>query len=380
MQVQINDSTAFLRVSPAMLRAYLETKGWSRQELWRESIAVWAKEHEGETEEILVPLQQWSRRYSVRISEAVGSLSEIEERSQLDIYYDLIGAGADVIRLRSLNGSGHEGLSLSDSVNLLNCARDLLRAAARAAERPGLPVYRGGISGEVAGYLRNVYPLPGYEAGHECTLHSKIPAGFGVQADLGDSIRAPFARRATIALNDGLSQATKVSEAILGGEGISSVQESVPQGVSANFLDALAELSRQRHGISVSLDWAPVRPSTVSNGFRSEFVYPESSADVFSEGAELLRQASPFRDAQITGEVVRLNREPHEEFDGQAAVLYEIDGRPVALEVQFDEKDHEEVIKAFREGMMIRVDGDIYREGRQHWLRSPRNFSVVGRN
>ena len=361
-----------------MLRAYLETNGWSRREVWRDSIAVWSWDREEEVQEILVPLQEWSRRYAVRISEAVETLSEIEERSQLNVYYDLIGAGSDVIRLRSLNGSGHSGLSLSDSASLLNYSRDLLRAAARAAEHPGLPVYRGGISGEVAGYLREVYPLPGYGAGYECTLHSRIPAGYGIQTDLGDSVRAPFARRATIALNDGLREASKVAEAVLSGEEIGTFEKSVPQGVSANFLDALAELSRQGHGIGVSLIWAPVRPSNVPNVSDVELAFPESSADVFTEGAELLRQVSPFRGAHITGEVVRLNREPKEDFDGQAAVLYELDGRPVALEVQFNEADHDEVIRAFRDGIMIRVDGDIHREGRQFWLRNPSNFSLVG--
>ena len=377
MQVQIRDSAAFRRISPAMLRAYLETKEWIRQEIWRDSIAVWAWEHNGEVQEILVPLQEWSRRYAVRISEVVETLSEVEQRSQLDVFYDLIGAGADVIRLQSLNGYGESSLSLDDSANLLDYSRNLLAASARAAERPGLPVYRGGVSGEVTGYLREVYPLPGYGTGYECTLHSRIPAGYGVQADLGDSVRAPFARRATIALNDGLREAGKVAEAVLGGEEIASFEKSVSQGVSANFLDALADLSRQGHGISVSLAWAPVRPSDISDASDREFAFPESSADVFVERAEWLRQTSPFRDAHVTGEVVRLNREPKEEFDGQAAVLYELDGRSVALEIRFDAADHEEVIRAFREGIRIRVDGDIHREGKQYSLRDPRNFAIV---
>jgi hypothetical protein len=179
-------------------------------------------------------------------------------------------------------------------------------------------------------------------------------------------------------LNNGLREAGKVAEAVLGGEEIASFEKSVPQGISANFLGALAELSRQGNGISVSLAWAPVRPSNLPDASDAEFTFPESSADVFAEGAEFLRQTSPFRNAHVTGEVVRLNREPREEFDGQAAVLFDLDGRPVALEVQFDEADHDEVVQAFREGIMIRVDGDIQREGRQYWLKNPRNFSLVG--
>ncbi len=378
MNVQIRDATAFRRISPVMLHTYLEAKGWSHQETWRNRVTVWVKEHEGQSYKILALLREWAATYAAHISEAVSTFSTMEERSQLDVYYDLLGAGADVIRLRSLNGFGHSDLSLIDSVSLLNCARDLLRAAARTAEHPGLPVYRDGISGELTEYLQGIHPLPGYGAGYECTLHSRIPAGYGVQDDLGDSVRAPFARRTTIALNNGLREAGKVAEAVLGGEEIASFEKSVPQGISANFLGALAELSRQGNGISVSLAWAPVRPSNLPDASDAEFTFPESSADVFAEGAEFLRQTSPFRNAHVTGEVVRLNREPREEFDGQAAVLFDLDGRPVALEVQFDEADHDEVVQAFREGIMIRVDGDIQREGRQYWLKNPRNFSLVG--
>ncbi len=374
MQVQIRDSAAFRRISPAMLRAYLETKEWIRQEIWRDSIAVWAWEHNGEVQEILVPLQEWSRRYAVRISEVVETLSEVEQRSQLDVFYDLIGAGADVIRLQSLNGYGESSLSLDDSANLLDYSRNLLAASARAAERPGRPVYLGRFSGIVVEYLRGVHPLPGYETGYDLTLHSRVSAGYGVQVGLGDSFPVPFARRATIALNGGLREAGKIAEAVLGGEDISTFENAVPLGVSANFCDAVAALARQAHGIKVGLSWAAVRPSDVSS---EEFVFAESSADVLADGAEWLRRTSPFPDVHVVSEIVRLDRESREEFDGRAVVLHQIDGRPVVLQVQFDVEDREKVLRAFRDGIEVSLDGDIHREGKQYSLRDPRNFAIV---
>lgn len=374
MQVQIRDLEALRRISPAMLRAYLEIKGWIRQEIWRDSIAVWAYEQNGEAQEILVPLQEWSRRYAVRISEAVETLSELEERSQLDVYYELVGAGADVIRLQSLSRNGKSGLSLDESANLLDYSRNLLAASARAAEHPGRPAYLGRFSGEVTEYLRGVHPLPGYEAGYDLTLHSRVSAGYGNQMGLGNSFPIPFARRATIALDNGLREAGRITEAVLGGDDIASFENAVPLGVSANFCDAMAALARQTHGIKISLSWAAVRPSGVSS---EEFVFSESSADVFTDGAEWLRRTSPFPDVHVVSEIVRLDRESREEFDGRAVVLHQIDGRPVALQVQFDVEDREEVLRAFKDGIEIYLDGDIHREGKQYLLRNPRNFSLV---
>jgi hypothetical protein len=374
MDVQITDSAALRRVSPAALSAYLETQGWVRQETWRNRTVLWSHTHNEQVNELLTPLREQSDAYAVRISEVVALLGQLEERSQLDVYYDLMGAGADVIRLRSLNGGGRSGWSLSDSADLLGRARDLITAAARAAERPGQPVYHGRASGVVTDYVREVRPLPGYGTGYELTLHSQVPADYGIQRDFGNSFKPPFARQSTLALNNGLRQAGNTAEAVLGGAGISSFDEVAQQGVSANLCEAVAALARQGHGIEVSVSWAPVRPSDASDG---QFTFAESTADVFADGAEWLRRKSPLLNAQVAGEIVRLDRESQEEFDGQAVMLCELDGRPVALQVQFDTADRQEVVRAFRDSLEISVDGDIYREGRRYYLRGPHNFSVV---
>ncbi len=375
MDVQIRDANALRRITPVMLRAYLEAHGWVQEETWRNRVLVWSSNHQGHVQEVLTPLREQSDAYAVRISELVAVLSDVEGRSQLDVYYDLVGTGSDIIRLRSLNGFRQSDWALGDSVEFLTRARDLVTAAARFAEHPGKPVYRGRASGMVAEYVRGIRPLPGYEAKPELTLHSQVPAGYGVQEDMGDAFQSPFPRRATIALNDGLREASRTANVVNAGAKVSSSFEKAAQkGVSANFCDAVAALTKQGHGIEINLSWAAVRPS---NSLDDEFEFPESTADVFTEGAEWLRRNSPFLDAHVTGEVVRLLRESQADFDGEAVVMYQLDRRPVALEVQFDPPDHEEVYRAFRESLEISVAGDIYREGRRYFLKNPRNFSIV---
>ena len=206
-------------------------------------------------------------------------------------------------------------------------------------------------------------------------LHSRVPAGYGVQGDLGDAFEAPFPRRATIALNTGLHEANRVVESVLGGGEIQSSFTNAPfQGVNANFCDAIASIARRAHGIGINLSWAIVRPPDTAD---ADFRFSESAAEVFEEGAEWLRRRSPFLDAHVTGEIVRLDRESQEEFDGQAVVLYAIDGRPVALNVQFDRADREDVVRAFRDSIEISIDGDVSRKGHRYFLENPRNFTVI---
>ena len=374
MDVLIRDAAALRRITPAALQSYLETHGWGRQEVWKRRMAVWSCEVEGEYRQILVALREYSDAYAVRVAEALSSLAELEQRSQLEVYYDLIGSGADVIRVRPLNGAGRNGNSLGDAVEMLSYARDLMLAAARAAESPGRPVYRGRASSQVAQYLQGVRALPGYGDGGELTLHSVVRAGYDVQKDLGDAVAPPFERQVTLALNQYLNDSVKMAEAVLGGAETALPEEPGSLKVSANFYDAVAALARQEHGCSIELDWAAVRPSKAPG---NKAVFPESYADIFAERAESLRRNSPFLNAPVTGEIVGLTREAREEFDGQAVVLYEMDGRLVGLRVRFDEAAHEEVLRAFRNGLPVSLDGDIHRQGRQYELRNPRNFSVV---
>jgi len=374
MEVQIRDAAALRQVSPAHLRAYLEAEGWTREENWRDRISVWAKAKDGQIPQLLAPLREHSDTYALRIGEAVTLLAEIEDRSQLAVYYDLLAAGADVIRLRPLEKTPVNG-SLHDSVAFLGQVRDLVMAAARAAERPGLAVYRGRLSGQVEDYVRKIRPALGYESGDELTLHSPVPAEYSEQRDLeGVAHRRPFARRSTLALYAGLHTARDAVDSVLGGAPLSVFDTAAPQGASANFCTAVAALARQSRGIAVSLSWAKVRPEEVADG---AFAFAESAAEVFEGGAERLRQRSPFLDAPITGEIVRLDRQSHEQFDGQAVVLSEMDGRPAALQVQFAVEDKEEVLRAFEQGLEISVTGDIYREGRRYALQNPRNFVVL---
>ena len=374
MQVLIKDAAALGRISPAMLRAYLESNGWAQQEIQPGGSTVWVLESDREVDEILVSSQEWSYRYPARIYEAVETLSEIEERSQLDVYYDLLAAGADVIKLRSPNGNGNSGLSLEARANFLNHARSLMTAAARSAENPGRPIYRGPLSRNVSDYLREIRPMLGYGTGSDLTIHSRIPADYGIQGDLGDSFTAPFARRATIALSRGLREARKIADTALARAELATFQEAASHGASANFCDAVAVLARDTHGISISLSWAPVRPFGEPGG---EFVFTENAADLLAAGADLLRRRNPHLNAHITGEIVRLDREEQEKFDGYAIVLYELEGRTVALQAQFDPADEDKVVTAFRNGIPVSLEGDIHIENRRYLLKNPRNLSVA---
>ena len=373
MEDRINDREMFRKVPVVALNAYLSSHGWIRKENWEGRVVVWANMRGDQRAELLTPIREHSSAYSTRIAEVVSELSTWEARPPLEVYQDLIAARADVVRFRSLNGT-RDDWSLVDGAEMLSISRDLVAAAARFADSPGQAVYRWRASGKVANYLRDVRPVFGLRMWQDFALHSRVVAGYGIQRDMGDDYVAPFPRQVMLALHAGLSKANEAGNKVLGGADLKKTFESaVSHGLNANLCEALAELVQRLHGVTVEVTWASVRPRNVPwNGFS----FGESSIDVLRGGAEWLRSVIPFH-AYVNGEVVILEREADEPFDGQAVVVCELDKKPVSLYVRFDEADHENAIRAFRQGIRVSLDGDISRTGRRYALLSPRNLSLI---
>ena len=91
IKVQITDADALERVQPAALRGYLKERDWVHSDTWRDRIEIWTKTHSGEHRQVLVQ-KKITGRYALRVREAVGLLAELEDRSQLEVYDDIVAA------------------------------------------------------------------------------------------------------------------------------------------------------------------------------------------------------------------------------------------------------------------------------------------------
>ena len=372
MKVEIRDREALSSLSLLSLRTYLKSRGWVDEGEWGKRATIYSTENEGKRWEYLCPLRDTVVDYAECMAEAVEILAKVEERSELDVFHDLAGAGADVIRLRSLNGVAREALSLGQSVEMFSDAYDMLASAARAVEKPKA-TFRGKVSANVADYLNDVQPLPSYHKGYALTLHSPVPAGIGTQTDFGDAFTAPFPRRATSQLARALGHTTHAIAKAVVENTLEPFRQGVGKGVSANLCDAVAELAINGRGIAIGLFWADVRPSNIPD---SHFQFTENSADILTEAAKFLRINEPSLDERIMAQVVRLERQPNE-FDGKAVILTSLDGRFVHLKVTFEQSVYDMVIQAFQERSLISMTRDIYPEGNGYVLKRPHDLTFL---
>lgn len=373
MLVQISDRKALASLPIVNLRSYLEANGWTEAGQWGSRPAmVFTKEADRRSWEVLLPLRDTVADYAEAMAESIAALAEVEGRSQLVVFHDISGAGADVIRLRSLNGAADKPLSLRQSAGLFKDAYDMLTAAARSVEKPQ-PIYRGPASSAVTEYLDNVRPLPGDYQGYALTLHSPVPAEFEDPGDFGDDFHAPFPRRTTLKLADALTHSTTALAEAVADDTLEPFRQAIVHGVSANLCDSVAELAKRGSGVEISLSWAGTRRARDSDHY---FRFSANSADILTEVSKSFRINEPLLNEAVVAYVVGLDREV-KEFDGRATLSYVKEGRPLRLRVRFEEPAYNTVIQAFQERRLISLDGDIYRAGNGYELRNPANLFLV---
>ena len=372
MLVQIQDRKALSSLSLGALRAYLNARGWKDEGLWGSRPASIFTTDGGEANlEILVPTRDTVADYAEAMAEAVTVLAVHEDRSQIDVFYDLQGAKSDVVRLRSSNGLANERLSLSQSAELYSNAYKLLAASARAAERPQ-PAYRGRPSTKVEDFLNKVLPLPG-QGGYDLTLHSPLAADIGGQADMGDEYHVPFSRQVTYKLAEALACTTSAIEDALVKDTLDTFKTHVNKGVSANLCASVSELATRGQGVTIDLGWAGVRPSGLPD---SHFPFSVDSAEVLLQASQSLSRTEPSMDEQIEAQIVKLEREP-DEFDGRATLVSTWGGQTIRAAVQFEQSVYETVISAFRDQSYVTLLGDLYPVGKGYELRNPRNLLMI---
>ena len=372
MKVRIRDSDALSSISIVSLRAYLNARGWTDTGNWgARAISVFAKELDGRTWEVLVPHQDTIGGYAENMAQSVAVLSETEGRSELDVFYDLQGAGADVIRVHSAVGLVHEPLSLGQRSALLNGTYKMLAASARAAERPQA-AYRGKVSANVENFLNKVQPLPSNQ-GYALTLHSPVPVEIGGQSDMGDDYYVPFSRQATYKLAEALSHTSTAIGQAVATDTLDPFKLSVSRGVSANLCASVSDLASRGQGISIDLIWADVRPSNIPD---SHFQFTVDSAEILRQASKSLIRNEPSHDEQIVAQIVGLAREP-DEFDGRATLVSVWDDRTIRMDVEFDRSVYGTVINAFRDHSNISLLGDVHPLSRGYELRNPRSLLVL---
>lgn len=374
MKAHIIDADALRAISPIALSAYARAEGWLRTESFGDHSDVYQRPKSGE---LIIPGTENLADYQTVVSDLIAAFARVEDRDELAVYRDLVGADRDVIRVRSPEADGDGSVRIEAGVDLVLNARDLLLSAACAAKEPR-PAYRAGKVKDATDYMARVRLGQTEHGSFVVTLLAPVPPALevsGTQTDLWPSAESePFDRLVTRRLADGLQAARIAAEQVMRlGGGLEPFRQAVPKGVSANLCEALAQLIDRGEGLEVSVTWAKTRLTPEP---RRRISFSRAEGDIFREAARVFRTLEPRPDERIEGFVIGCDRKP-DEVVGRVTIRTIIDSQPVSVKSELEPVLYSEALQAHEKKQAISIAGDLKRQGQRWHLLNPRALSAL---
>lgn len=220
---------------------------------------------------------------------------------------------------------------------------------------------------------------PAAEGSYTLTVHTPVPPRLAQQELLFDSeadqFDLPVERQVSFQLYQAVRAAYEAAEAaLLTSDGLDPFTHAVEAGVSANLCEALAGLGGLTgHPFELSLCLAAVRgdPRELAPvRFRRDHL------PVIRQAAAELRARTPEEDVIVTGEVVRLHREPGGA--GEITLVGRVDDQDPLRRIWIDlpSDAYELAMRAHQDMREVSVTGNLVRCGTRYVLAHPSAFRV----
>lgn len=373
MRVDIQDADVLRAVNPLELLAYLRSSGWAEARNEPGRFAIWIRGTiEKPGAEIVLPLDRTVRDYARRIHEALTTLEQVEERSEIQILQDLATTSADVIRVRLEHGDQASGsIPIDHGVALIEKARELLLASACAAVNPR-PTFGPKRPQRALEYLKHTRLGQTEHGSYVITLISKVTPELETMAQPVDE---PFERQVTAILAQAVSAIQRASERAVVTRSLEAFREHVEDGVSANLCDAIVGMAggpNEGRALTFDFSWARTRPLRANTDY-SRVRLGSDVLPVIAEAARMFREALPQENFEIAGPVVKLERREGE-LNGHVTVYSTFEAPARHVRIFLDPFNYGVAVDAHAKGALVSAIGTLKREGRFWVMNEPRSF------
>jgi len=338
-----------------------------------------------EDAELWVPRSSSMLGYRNRLAQLLGTLSELEGRPPAQILFEITHALQDIQRVRSEPLSESGTIELGEGTGALAGIHKWVLSAATATATGNntaiLPSRRPVTVDSFMAQVKLATPEPG---SFVWKIAVPLVSIDGTQPlPFADAERRPelasFNRQVTRALYDAtaavLSACRKVRE---GASVLDSFQAAVPEGVSANLCEGLAETSSGgRAPFEIGFSWAtnyPAPPRTETLRFAGNDI------EVVETAATELRRVAREPDVQLGGYIVRLKRESEQragEVTIAGTVVGDADEKFGHFWFELTDDDYLAAVESHRTHRMVTIRGDIVRRGNRRWLELAHEFQVL---
>jgi hypothetical protein len=374
MNVRITDRRVLESVQPLEVATYLRSVGWALAGRIGDAAWVWKQADQS----VAVPENTEFADYARRLAELLDTLSQTEQRSELEILHDLSTSMSDVVRLRVLSGVAADGsVGLQEGVTIVGSAKDMILSAARAAVMPRA-YFRSRLPGPADEYMKKVRLGQTEQGSYVVTLLCPVSPELG-PSDLASlaEIDEPFDRRVTRTLAGAVAKCASASREAALKQNMEPFTSAVRDGVSANLCSAIADIGEglEEGQIHVSFSWARSRRAP---DVASRAVIPHDAIPVMREAARVLRETFADEDFELIGPVVRLESDDPAT-GGDVLVYAEVDTWR-RIRVHLEPPAYLQAVVAHEQGVEIYCRGSLRKEGRYFTLRNVHNFGVIEDN
>lgn len=381
MRVSIRDRAVLTSVEVPSIRAYLSRRGWNLLGPRGPYVEIWAIHEPSSDRRLLVPKTPSLDDYASRVSDVIQALEDVEDRSQVEILYDLLAVHWDVIRVPVGDGGRHAGtIAIQDGALLIERSKDMVLAAAKRADtREPRRVYGPRRSQQVDEYMRSVRLGQTEHGSYVITVHS--PVSHVLQQTLfeGADISEPddpFSRQVTRTLARSLEHTVEAATEATDRGDLEPFDHKVEFGVSANLCAAVRDLNEANNGrgVAIQFSWSPAR--AVAADVPSRIQVPPRVIPAITDAERLFREREPKEDYDLEGVVVGLER-AEDALIGKVKIRARLDVGYRTVSVEMPDADYRVASDAHRDRQPISCTGELVREGRSFELRAPRHVAVV---
>lgn len=368
MKILIRDKDALSQVNYNKVESYLKGRGWSKKASIQSKANIWRLDKK----EILVPILSSLEDYSARIYDLFETLSETENRSQLEIYNDILTAFTDVVRLRAEATDYEDGtIPVKKGISLIQGGERIFLCSAWSLEEER-PYYVGKQPDKVSKFIEDLRMGQTEHGSYIATFH--VPLRGIEQATIlpVEQQDTPYGRKVCSRASEALSNLADAANEYRRRQNNHVFDEVISYGVNANLCESVLLLAEVCKFNDIKMDFT-LSSEHKSETFNTRVVIPTTYASAIREASEYFKNKESDVDVYIEGDVIKLDKD--NKF--HAVVLTTSMGKPVRLHVDLTEAQHKLAIQSYEEEIAVKVSGKIKKRARFTHLEDIQLFDLI---
>jgi hypothetical protein len=379
MKLNVADRSALSRVDPMDLEVYLSRHGWTLGYELKDRLAeVWrsnALESEHPSE-LIIPRSRDLIDYSDRVGRILAVLSDRLEKSQFDVWSDLVSARSDVVTIRLEPEDESEGRLPADyAKSVVDGAYDLFMASACSALDPKPYFHARKPDGAVSWLegLKMGLTRPGSYM--FVFILESVEGRLGADATIPLD-HARFERRVLGTASVGLSGIVAAADIHSKEGGYDAFIERVPSGVSANLCEAVVKIidPGQVKSVDFSFSWA-LRSTALDVPPRVD-VAP-GIRPIVEKAAEILKEQDPRPGVTLEGFIHKLSRKEYVAAPGKVHLETLVYEGTRSVEIELDAETYHKAVLAHDQKRRVSIAGTLRKYGGKNRLEDPHDFKTL---